>query len=363
MLMEKSLAMIESVQDARTPDSDPPAIALQNVSKRFGPQVTAVDNISLTVPPGQTVALLGPSGCGKSTTLRLLAGLERPDTGTVRLAGRCVAGPQTWLPPEARRVGLVFQDYALFPHLNVSDNIAFALTHQPRLQRRQRVDALLELVGLTGLAARYPHQLSGGQQQRVALARALASHPSLVLLDEPFSNLDTALRTDTREEVHAILRAAGTTTLLVTHDQEEALSLADTVAVMFAGGLAQVGPPRTVYLHPATRQVATFVGAATYLPGEASGNTVLCALGRLPLVTPTRGAVAVLLRPEALTLQPDPEGHARVAAVLFFGTYQRVQMHLPDGTTIAAHLPPQQTLHADTPVAITVSGPVMAYPA
>jgi iron(III) transport system ATP-binding protein len=336
-------------------------MVLQDVSRHFAPDVRAVDGISLAIPSGQFVALLGPSGCGKSTTLRLLAGLERPDTGAIWLAGRCVAGPQTWLPPEARRVGLVFQDYALFPHLNVGDNVAFALTRQSRAQRRQRVAELLDLVGLAGLAPRYPHELSGGQQQRVALARALAPRPAVVLLDEPFSNLDTALRTSTREEVRAILRAAGTTALLVTHDQEEALSLADTVAVMFAGRLAQVAAPQAVYLRPATCQVATFVGAANEIPGTAHGDYATCALGMLPLGAPVQGAVDILLRPEALTVQPDPQGTARVVAVRFFGAYQQGQVRLPDGSTLVAHLPPQQALAVDTPVSVSVTGSVMAY--
>jgi iron(III) transport system ATP-binding protein len=336
-------------------------MVLQDVSRHFAPDVRAVDGMSLAIPPGQFVALLGPSGCGKSTTLRLLAGLERPDAGAIWLAGRCVAGPQTWLPPEARRVGLVFQDYALFPHLNVGDNVAFALTRQSRAQRRQRVAELLDLVGLAGLAPRYPHELSGGQQQRVALARALAPRPAVVLLDEPFSNLDTALRTSTREEVRAILRAAGTTALLVTHDQEEALSLADTVAVMFAGRLAQVAAPQAVYLRPATRQVATFVGAANEIPGTAHGDYATCALGVLPLAVPVQGVVDILLRPEALTVQPDPEGTARVVAVRFFGAYQQGQVCLPDGSIITVHLPPQQALAVDTLVSVSVTGSVMAY--
>lgn len=348
---------------ADVPGAEPPIIALQSVSKRFGSHTLAVDAVSLRVAAGQVVALLGPSGCGKSTTLRLLAGLERPDAGEIWLEGRCVAGPQTWLPPEVRRVGLVFQDYALFPHLNVGDNIAFPLTRQPPVQRRQRVNELLDLVGLAGLEQRYPHQLSGGQQQRVALARALAAHPAVVLLDEPFSNLDTALRTTTREEVCAILKAAGTTALLVTHDQEEALSLADTVAVMFAGALAQVDNPAAIYLRPATRAVATFVGAATFIPGEAHGDAVTCVLGTLPLATPAHGAVDLLLRPEALTLQRDPQGNARVVDVRFFGTYQRLKVRMLEQIDLTAHLPPQQILPANTPVRVTVNGAVMAYPA
>jgi iron(III) transport system ATP-binding protein len=339
----------------------PLALALHSVSKRFGSQVLAVDAVSLAVPPGEFVALLGPSGCGKSTTLRLLAGLEYPDSGEIWLADRCVAGARAWIPPEDRRVGLVFQDYALFPHLNVGDNVAFALHRQPRSQRQPRIDELLELVGLAGLGRRYPHQLSGGQQQRVALARALAADPAVVLLDEPFSNLDTALRSSTREEVRTILKRAGTTALLVTHDQEEALSLADTVAVMFAGGLVQVASPPTVYLRPISRAVATFVGAASFVPGEARGDIVHCALGDLPLAVPARGAVEVLLRPEAIRLQADTQGNAQVSEVRFFGSYQRVHLRLADGTRLTAQLPAQNALARDTAVAVTVQGPVMAY--
>lgn len=296
-----------------------PVIEMRGVSKRFGKHTLAVNDVSLSVQQGRLVALLGPSGCGKSTTLRLVAGLEFPDQGEIWLAGKRVAGDGAWLPPEVRRVGMVFQDYALFPHLTIGDNIAFPLTNMPARRRHQRVGELLELVGLAGLAQRYPHQISGGQQQRVALARAMAADPAVVLLDEPFSNLDTALRTTTREEVRTILAAAGATTMLVTHDQEEAFSLADTVAVMLDGILIQVGTPQDIYLRPATRAVASFVGAATFLPGEAYGDTVVCALGTLPLARPAHGDVNVLLRPESVVIQPDIVGNACVREVRFLG--------------------------------------------
>ncbi|MCG8479626.1 MAG: ABC transporter ATP-binding protein, partial [Spirochaetales bacterium] len=201
---------------------DKPVITIDGVTKRFGRDTIAVNDLSLTVEPGRFLSLLGPSGCGKSTTLRLLAGLETPDVGSIRLAETPVADERRWVPPEERRVGMVFQDYALFPHLTVGENIAFALRRDDAARRRRRIDELMELVGMTGLARRYPHQLSGGQQQRVALARALAANPAVVLLDEPFSNLDAALRESTRAEVSAILKGAGATTILVTHDQEEA---------------------------------------------------------------------------------------------------------------------------------------------
>ncbi|MEM8532236.1 MAG: ABC transporter ATP-binding protein [Chloroflexota bacterium] len=337
-------------------------IEMSGVSKRFGKHILAVNDVSLAVEQGCLVALLGPSGCGKSTTLRLVAGLEAPDQGQIWLAGQCVAGNGAWQPPEVRRVGMVFQDYALFPHLSIGENIAFPLTNTPAKRRAQRVEELLELVGLVGLAQRYPHQISGGQQQRVALARALAADPAVVLLDEPFSNLDTALRITTREEVRTILAATGATTMLVTHDQEEAFSLADTVAVMLDGSLIQVGTPQDIYLRPATRAVASFVGAATFLPGEASGDSVVCVLGTLPLAQPIQGQVNILLRPESIMIQPDIVGNACVKEVRFFGTYQAACIQLNDGTCLDTRMIPQIDLVPDTSVTAIVAGPVMAYP-
>ncbi|MCG8347134.1 MAG: ABC transporter ATP-binding protein [Chloroflexales bacterium] len=350
---------------ARQPDDlqiKPSVIALNNVSKRFGPQTPAVNGLSLTMHASQFLALLGPSGCGKSTTLRLIAGLETPDTGEIWLAEACVASERSWVPPDARRVGLVFQDYALFPHLTVGENIAFPLQRSNAQQRRIRIDELTELVGMAGMAGRYPHQISGGQQQRVALARALAADPTVVLLDEPFSNLDTVLRSSMRAEVHAILSRAHATTILVTHDQEEAFSLADTVAVMFNGTIVQIGTPQEIYLRPATREVATFVGAARFLIGEADNDTVSCALGTLPLAQPALGQVAVLLRPDALMLQFADDGMARVTDRRFFGAYQSVGLQLADGSALEARLAPHVAVNVHAPCAISVLGPVMAYP-
>src|ERR671910_308469 len=222
-------------------------ICCHGVAKRYG-AVQAVDQAQLCVERGEFVALLGPSGCGKTTLLRLIAGFEEPEAGTVEVAGRPVAGNGTWVPPERRKVGMVFQDYALFPHLTVAENVGFGL---PRNERKTRVPIVLALVDLCGLGRRYPHELSGGQQQRVALARALAPRPKLVLLDEPFSSLDASLREDTGRAVVRALRAAGAAALLVTHDQGEALSLADQVAVMMGGTFLQVASPAAVYLTPA----------------------------------------------------------------------------------------------------------------
>jgi len=244
-----------------------PIIQLTDISKRYG-DVNAVDHISLAVAQGEILVLLGPSGCGKTTTLRLIAGLERPDSGEVLLNGAVVAGKR-WVEPENRHIGLVFQDYALFPHLSVEANVNFGLRGWSRGDKSTRVNKLLDLVGLPNLGKRMPHELSGGQQQRVALARALAPKPDVILLDEPFSNLDAALRTQVRMEVRDILKETGTTAVFVTHDQEEALSLSDQVAVMFDGLIAQFGPPQQVYVHPSSPEVAAFVGEANFIPGEA----------------------------------------------------------------------------------------------
>ena len=275
-------------------------LEINALSKHFDPrQPAAVDNISLRVEPGEIFGLLGPSGCGKTTTLRMIAGFATPDSGSIRLRDTDI----TSLPPEKRRIGLVFQDYALFPHLSAIRNILFALPHLPRSQRRTRALELLETVGLQGHANHMPDQLSGGQQQRVAIARALAADPVLILLDEPFSNLDAALRDTTRREVRAILKKANINAILVTHDQEEALSFCDRLAVMNQGRIEQIGCPENIYLHPATAFVAQFLGRANLLSGTAYGHTADTAFGRIPIRPCTHGKVLLSLRPEHLTLQ------------------------------------------------------------
>jgi len=283
-------------------DARPDAIACHGVRKSFG-AVDAVAGVDLTVPAGSLTAVLGPSGCGKTTLLRLVAGFERPDGGTVAIAGRTVAeGGRggTFVTSDHRRVGMVFQDYALFPHLDVAGNVGYALGRRPDMRR---VEELLELVGLDGLGARRPHELSGGQQQRVALARALAARPEVVLLDEPFSNLDAVLRAQVRGELRRILKESGVSGLLVTHDQEEALSLADRVAVMRAGVVEQTGTPDEVYLGPVNRWVAGFLGAIDVLPGVGDGDgRIETELGWVRDGAKHRGAVEVLVRPEALGL-------------------------------------------------------------
>ncbi len=269
------------------------------LAKAFnGRQIVDLQHLELV--QGELLALLGPSGCGKSTTLRLIAGLEVPDAGSIQVGGTVVVGNRVWLPPQRRRVGMVFQDYALFPHLTVAGNIAYGI--QGRSGRDSRVMELLELVSLAGHGDAYPHQLSGGQQQRVALARALAPEPALLLLDEPFSSLDPGLRQQLRTDVREILRQSGTTSLLVTHDQEEALSIADRVAVMFDGAIAQVDVPSTIYHAPHSARVAAFLGDVNLVSGIATGLGVKTVLGYVELPTTLRGSVVVMVRPEAITL-------------------------------------------------------------
>jgi len=294
-----------------TPSPLQPVVEVRNLTKRYRqPAHLAVESLTLAVTAGEIICLLGPSGCGKTTLLRLIAGFETPDSGSVFIAGNEVAGDGQWIPAEHRRIGFVFQDYALFPHLSVLQNVAFGLRGMKRADREQRAAEVLDLVGLTIFAGRYPHQLSGGQQQRVALARALAPQPAVILLDEPFSNLDAALRGSTRDEVRAILKRTGTTAILVTHDQEEAMGFADRLAVMRAGRLEQEGAPETVYAQPHTAFVASFLGRTNLVRGEGLGATVRTPLGDLPLARTTRGQVMVSLRPEALVFRPGGHGVA-----------------------------------------------------
>jgi iron(III) transport system ATP-binding protein len=335
-------------------------IQLQEVSKAYG-TVQAARNVSFEVEIGKIMALLGASGCGKTTVLRLLSGLERPDTGEIRLHDRTVAGAETFIAPENRQVGMVFQDYALFPHLTVAGNISFSLNHWKGRDRRQRVDEVLSLVGLPEMRDRYPHQLSGGQQQRIALARALAPNPGIVLLDEPFSNLDAALRKSTREEVRRILKAANATAIFVTHDQEEALSIADVVGVMRGGELLQVGSPQEVYLRPADRRVAAFVGEANFVPGTADGKHVATPIGSLPLARESTGTVEVLVRPEMVDLKPDTGGSGVVDLVQFLGYDQIVRVQI-DTITLQVRTRTWLDWSPGMRVSFRVRGGVVAFP-
>jgi putative spermidine/putrescine transport system ATP-binding protein len=314
---------------------------MEGLSRQYG-TVLALDNLDLTVQPGELIALLGPSGCGKTTTLRLLAGLEDADSGHINVAGRDI----TRLPASKRDMGMVFQAYSLFPHMTVQQNVAFGLRLRrvSTDQRNRRAMEMLELVELESQADRYPHQLSGGQQQRVALARALAIQPQVLLLDEPLSALDAKVRAQLRDQIRRIQLDVGITTLFVTHDQEEALAIADRVGVMRAGHLEQLAPPTDVYSRPASAFVAEFVGLSNRLEGVVSGSTVTVRGRDLPLVdlsTPPGPAIA-LVRPEAVMLSSDSSADSgplvgTVIATTFLGATSRVTVDLGD-TTILAQL-------------------------
>jgi len=287
-----------------------PLLSIRNITKRFAHNLSpVVEDLSFEVHTGEIFALLGPSGCGKTTTLRLIAGFERADAGEICVDGQCFEGAKTHLPPEARDIGIVFQEYALFPHLNVFQNVAFGLKRLPAKLRDERVITVLDMVGMTPLKDRRPHELSGGQQQRVALARSIAPSPKLILLDEPFSNLDAGMRHSTREEIRALLKEAGMSAVFVTHDQEEALCFADRLAVMQEGRIEQIGIPETVYHRPQTPFVADFLGTTNLINGEAKGNCAETPLGKFRIAPSAHGRVLLSIRPEHLVMvQPDETG-------------------------------------------------------
>lgn len=332
--------------------SAPPAIHAEGIRKSFG-STLAVAGAAVTVADGEFVALLGPSGSGKTTLLRVIAGFETPDAGTVQIGGRLVAGDGVWEEPDHRRIGMVFQDGALFPHLTVNGNVGFGHPAAGRIAE------CLRLVGLDHRGKSYPHELSGGERQRVALARALATDPAVVLLDEPFASLDAELRISLREEVAAIMRDAGASALLVTHDQQEALSLADTVVIMRDGIMVQAGTPYEVYSRPVNRWVAEFLDAAEVIEGTASGGRAETALGTFEADVSLRGTVDVLISAASIRLMasssngmpaPSPDGtaigqappNARPARVLgrsFYGHFQMVQLQLTDGSHIHSRCP------------------------
>ncbi|WOD38207.1 ABC transporter ATP-binding protein [Nodosilinea sp. E11] len=342
-------------------------LRLDAVTKRYSPQLPpAVDGVSLALGQGEILGLLGPSGCGKTTLLRLIAGFERPDGGAIFLAGQSVGGA-TWLPPERRDVGIVFQDYALFPHLTVEKNVAFGLQRPgaKRSSRRgsrspgdiqQQTAAAIALVGLEGLKHRFPHELSGGQQQRVALARALAPRPAIILLDEPFSNLDVQVRLYLRQEVRDILRQVGASGVFVTHDQEEALALADRVAVMNQGRLEQIDTPEVVYGQPTSRFVAEFVTQANFLPAQPSAQGWQTEVGCFALeadgAAPT--AADLMVRQEDIALVEDAAGAVVVRDRQFLGREYKYCLQTPSGRLLHARLPVGKPIAAGSRVQITV---------
>ena len=341
----------------------PPCVGLRvrGLRKSFG-DVRAVAGADIEVRSGGTCALLGPSGCGKTTTLRMIAGLERPDAGEIVVGGRVVSGDGIFVAPEQRRIGMVFQDYALFPHMDVGANVGYGLGRKPD---RARVREALDLVGLADAEGRLVHELSGGQQQRVALARALAPTPDLVLLDEPFSNLDASLRDRLRQEVSDILRTAGVTAVFVTHDQEEAMSIAEQVVVMREGCVEQCGAPEEVYLRPATRWMAAFLGEIEVLPGEAREGRARCELGSLPMESHVDGEVDVLVRPEGLAVGFSGPSNAASAVVVsrrFFGHDQLLGLRLESGRVVRSRRLSFPAWHPGDHVRVWIEGPVEVLP-
>ncbi|MET8248031.1 ABC transporter ATP-binding protein [Streptomyces sp. NPDC005202] len=330
-------------------------VEFRGLRREFGTTV-ALDGLDLTVRPGEFLALLGPSGCGKTTALRMLAGFEHPDAGEVLVDGEDVTG----VPAHRRDAGMVFQSYSLFPHLSALDNVAFGLRMRKvrAAERRARAVELLELVGLADQGDRFPHQLSGGQQQRIALARALALRPRVLLLDEPLSALDAKVRLTLREEIRRLQQELGITTLFVTHDQEEALSIADRVAVMRAGRLEQCAAPAELYGRPATAFVAEFVGTMSRIPGRLSEGDVEVLGRRLPVggQAPAVTEVDVLVRPEAVQVRAAEDGDARVVATAFLGAAVRITARLADGTEVKADLPAHEAagLGAGTPISVSL---------
>jgi len=313
------------------------SIAVQccNLSKNYH-DTRAVSDVSLSVAKGEILALLGPSGCGKTTTLRLIAGFEKPDSGQIEVAGKPIAGPGLFVSPERRGVGMVFQDYAIFPHLTVFQNVAYGLKGQSPAQMRDNVLMMLKLVGIERFQGRYPHELSGGERQRVALARALAPHPVLLLMDEPFSSLDADLRVQVREQVRGILKSTQATAIFVTHDQEEALYMGDRLAIFRKGRLEQAGRPEEVFHAPATRFVAEFMGGTDFLTGQVTDDGILTELGLLPqkVGLPTGADVEIALRADDVGFEPQAQGKAMVLERMFRGAYNVYRLRLPSGRLV-----------------------------
>lgn len=338
------------------------AVELVGVSAGYGRDLI-LDGLDLLVRDGELLAVLGTSGSGKTTLLRVLAGFIRPIAGYVRLGDREVAGPSAWVPPQRRRIGIVPQEGALFPHLNVAANIAFGLSKGSE----HRVAQMLDLVGMAGLASRRPHELSGGQQQRVALARALAPTPEVLCLDEPFAALDTSLRERLREDVRDILRSAGSTAILVTHDQEEALSIADRVAVVRAGRIAQIDEPRRIYREPVDLELARFVGSIVQVPAiMCTTHSARTALGEIPVEgsVPIGTSGTLILRPEQIRLSPAKAGtggHGCVLTVAYFGHSCLVQARLDEGERIDVRVPWDAHLRPGDRVTARVAGPACLF--
>ena len=342
------------------------SLRVNNLSKRFG-EIPAVDNVSFDVEEGSIMALLGPSGCGKTTTLRLIAGFESPEKGNIELNGEVVANSDIFIPPEKRHVGMVFQDYALFPHLSVFDNVAFGLKRNNRnveknknLSIKNGTQKALSLVGLSRFHGKMPHELSGGEQQRVALARALAPEPSILLLDEPFSNLDAALRKKLRSDVKLILKQAGCSTVFVTHDQDEAFLLADQIGLMLNGEVVQVGTPLDVYSNPVNLNAAALLGDTNIIEGIAKSGKVETSIGQHLTNSDVDGKVNALIRPESITIMASTSGvsHGEIIEKEFYGDHEVIIIKLSSEELLRVPHPPNSKFAVGTNVSVKVTSPL-----
>ena len=333
-----------------------PVVQCTHVAKRYG-NTMAVDDASFALEPGEILSILGPSGCGKTTLLRLIAGFEIPDAGEISIQGQMISGPLGHVPSDNRNVGMVFQEYALFPHMTVAQNVSFGLQRLPSQERGRRLAEVIELVRLTGLEDRYPHELSGGQQQRVALARTLAPHPVAVLLDEPFSNLDTGMRSQMRREVENILRENNIATVFVTHDREEAFAMADRIGVMIDGRLDQLDTPDVIYHSPATPFVAQLAGTCNFLSGLVKGGLVGTEVGDLPFSSsngslPDGTRVDLLVHSDDFQVVPDARGKSVVRSREFRGDETILVVATPSGATLKCRQPSYSTLAPGTRVTL-----------
>ncbi|WP_336245325.1 ABC transporter ATP-binding protein [Maritimibacter dapengensis] len=331
--------------------TEAPRLEVRSITRAFGGR-PVVNDVSFTVEPGQVTCLLGPSGCGKSTTLRIIAGVDRPDTGVILMDGKPIAGPDVMVPPESRGTGLMFQDFALFPHLSVADNVAFGLKGT-RTEKRLRVRDLLGRVGLARYLDSFPHELSGGEQQRVALARALAPNPRIMLMDEPFSGLDNRLRDGIRDETLELLKEEGTAVVLVTHEPEEAMRMGDEILLMRQGRIVQAGAPYNIYNAPMDREAAAFFSDINVIRGRVEGALTRTAFGQFLAPGHPDGAdVEIVIRPQHLSIDFDRDGHgpapteehgtwarARVVRARFVGNESIVEFELDDGTPLKASVP------------------------
>jgi iron(III) transport system ATP-binding protein len=360
MFQSESMPSNEPNQRAANPSQGrhrPTVLELRNVSCAYGTDRPAITDISFAAREGEIVCLLGPSGCGKTTTLRAIAGFEPVTEGEIRLEGRMVSAPGHRIPTEQRRIGMVFQEYALFPHLRVQDNVAFGLQHLAAAERASQVRQMLEMVGLADLTVRYPHELSGGQQQRVALARALVQKPAVLLLDEPFSNLDPDMAGKMREDLHDLLRRTKTTAVLVTHDHDEAFAMADQIAVLNNGRLEQLDTPEAIYHTPSTPFVADFVGQADFIPGTIENGTVQTEIGTFPNQTGYRSGaqVVVMIRPDDIHIVPVEKSFAHIVARQFRGSENLYTIGLPSGQVVHSSEPSTTVYPVGAPVQLQLN--------